>query len=350
MSRSAHLVGKLWNRSKSLRSQPEGFLEDALAAVMEAPGVWQAIRSSFDWPMPDETPKVSTQDHVEGGISDIRLSWETGQQLVIELKVWNPPSESQLQQYSDENVYLAAFAAFPASYALPRCFGAITWGRLTQVEMINTPLEWRQLVGLIHQMGVAVPRLELPALSGLIPTWGAWQALEKWIRPAAESLAASSTAAGLPCVCTEKQKGSQKLDESNGRFAAWVWPPPWRNGLGFFVGMFIGRDGDPVLVPGLPDLVLAFHLDPASREAEALLANETISESVSDWQAGNTSGEARELRPHKWELLRIRQSTLILLSQKDQGKFIQEWSQAAFQGFVDAGLVNAVVQASKPSE
>ena len=106
MSRADHLPAKLYARARSGGGivQHEGFLEDALAAALEEPGVWAAIRAAHpDWgalPASDPDKPVITQLVAGEGRADIHLTWTTGERLVIELKPWVPPTAAQLERYA----------------------------------------------------------------------------------------------------------------------------------------------------------------------------------------------------------------------------------------------------------
>jgi hypothetical protein len=103
------LLAQLWRRTQSTQSQPEGWLEDALAVALQHSAVWPwlqcklNLRGSF----PASPPTVTRQDWLAEGRTDIQLSWPGGTKLIFELKVGEPPSKSQLERYATEGSVLA---------------------------------------------------------------------------------------------------------------------------------------------------------------------------------------------------------------------------------------------------
>lgn len=69
MPRSDRILANIWNRVEGGRLQTEGVLEDALAATLEAPGVWNNLHRHLELSsdVPHESPEVSTQEAIEEG-------------------------------------------------------------------------------------------------------------------------------------------------------------------------------------------------------------------------------------------------------------------------------------------
>lgn len=115
MHRAEHLLAKLWNRVQGGMLQKEGVLEDALAAALEAPGVWEKLHGHLKLPseIPSVLPRVSTQEIVEEGRTDITLRWSNGYSLVLELKIDDPPGKDQIVRYLRSDSDVIAIARLP---------------------------------------------------------------------------------------------------------------------------------------------------------------------------------------------------------------------------------------------
>ena len=209
MSRADHLAAKLYARARGGIVAHEGFLEDVLAAALEEPGVWAAIRRAHHvWtvlPEADPLTPVVTQLVSDDGRADVHLRWASGEQLVIELKPWAPPSAEQLARYVSGHpaALVTAIARWSVAYALDRVLPMTTWGELRAVTWPEEPPVWRQLRHLIDAVGAAMPNLDPPALAALVPAWDAFDRVLDWLGPAATAVHQRLTRAGVPWVLKE---------------------------------------------------------------------------------------------------------------------------------------------------
>lgn len=338
-NRSEHLLERAWRRSQHDHVEPEGFLEDALAAALEIPDVWRMLQQDLGWNLPDRPPLVTTQDSVGEKRSDIRLTWSkepVRTEVVLELKAWNPPTSDQLARYCEDGaVRVASISSVACRFSAKWFLGSITWAELRQIHWPDAPLQWKQLMALIDVMGVAVPPLDRRCFESLGLTLHAWGNIEGWVRAGTKHAAAVLTQASS--VAWGTPTGNREMDRSWQRFAAWTWPGRWaQDSFSIYTGLFFGRPaghGHPdryCLIEGLPDLVVSTHLSPTSPRAETLAANSVYQQAVSRW-LNRKGGPIREFCPSAHEFLAARVSSSILLDQADQRK--------AFLAFVDTCLM-----------
>lgn len=107
---------------------------------------------------------------------------------------------------------------------------------------------------------------------------------------------------------------------------------------------------DPVLEPGLPDLMLAFHVDPASRRGTLFREDPELQKSVKQWASRAAVGDAiREPRldGHEWEILRFRQSARIVSEAPDPGKMVVDWMRARTQEWIEDRVVQRITKLAK---
>lgn len=341
MSRAAYLPARLYRRATSAIVQREGFLEDALAAALEYPETWTRLRRLAGWSdLPDGPPEsVTTQEPVPAGRTDIPLRWANGLALVIELKAWGSlPTDAKLAHYGATGHRVTVIAPHPTVYP-PPTLPMLTWARLRALRWPNAPLVWEQLCHLIDTVGVAVPRLEMPAIVGLEPTWNAWDVLESWARPAVEAVQKQLTDAGWPCVLKEGRR-EERVEDDHRRFGFWTWPVPWTEGeyLGTFSGIFRGREGRDVLVPGVPDLRFMIHVNP-NHTTSAALRNDPIFVAAAEAWGKSSDGITRQYDPEGWYLLDARQSLVALALAEDQALAFRAWMQARATEMIDAGII-----------
>jgi hypothetical protein len=337
--RAARLVAWSYRQVASGNTRLEAFLEEALAAALEAPGFWPRLVALLGWvdAVPSALPAVTTQDVIATGRTDIRLSWGK-RSLVLELKVGEAPSAGQIGRYFDAGVDVAAIAKFPARPPVQpptgsRFLGVITWHRIHSLHWPDAPLEVRQLKALLEAAEVVVPFVNLDALQGMVRSRDAWDAVDRWARVGMGRVARTlSQGRGVSWVAKE---GSRKgaVDDGYQRFVHWIWMPPWLDaeGLGLYGGLFLGRPGEPTLVEGLPDLVLALHLNPAGKLAPALAQMpswESVPRNRTRRQQQQQDGVLRELRPGSWELVRDRAAGILLLTSDNQEQALGDWFEA----------------------
>ncbi|MEO7328611.1 MAG: hypothetical protein ABI193_08540 [Minicystis sp.] len=347
MSRSAHLAARHYRRASTKTIQTEGFLEDALAAALEDPEVWPRLQKLGGWTdLPEEAPSnVDTQETLPEGRADITLRWPNGASLVIELKAWDAlPTLDTLERYAAPGHRVTVIAPHTTIYPA-KVLPMLTWARLHALSWPGAPLVWEQLRHLIEATGVAVSKLDMPAIMGLVPTWSARAVLEDWTRPAVAAVGVKLTQAGWPCVIKEGAKG-ERPEEANGRFGLWAWPKPWTGEecFGVFCGVYVGKDNRAVLVPGVPDLRLMVHVNPKHATAIALRRDAIFAAAVQTWE-GTHGGVTRQHDPESWSLLDVRAPLFSLVNAGDQKSAFQEWMLARVVELADLGIIGRLAAA-----
>ena len=140
MSRAEALAAALYRRSIKRKREPEGFLEDALAAALEHPEVWPRLRTLAGWSSaPAELPTVNTQRRIGADRSDVWLEWPRLATLVIELKPWHPPADWQLAKYAGLSRMVTAIAGYARPLA-PTALPMVTWRQVRQLRWPDQPL------------------------------------------------------------------------------------------------------------------------------------------------------------------------------------------------------------------
>jgi hypothetical protein len=357
VSRAERLLGRFFHYATHANVPREAFLEASLAAALEHPEVWQRFVAKVSWATLDgwahvaAPPKVDTQEEVTGGRSDITLRWPGHTPVVLELKIHDPPAAEQVETYL-AGAHVAAVAKHVAhlpvrGHATHRWLGVVPWQRFRELDWPDAPLVLRQLHHLIDTLGVAMPRIHLHALSGMLSSWDAWNTFDGWSLHAAHGVIQRWSPAGLMLVSRNKRQ--PPIESKYQRFAYLLWRTPWSWSvqLGAFVGLYMGRPATPTLVEGLPDLFLALHVSPTSAVATALQQDASFATAVTKWLA--RGGEVtREHRPadSKWEFVRARASVLPLLGAPDQQKAFQDWFQARAAELVEDGIIARVAAAA----
>jgi hypothetical protein len=349
MDRREWLLAKSWERARQKVLRTEAFLEDALAAALEVPEFWQRLANECGCTghVPPGQPQISTQDSVDEGRTDIVLEWTTGYRLALELKTTEPPSTRQIERYLRSNVDVLAVAKLPASVnpELPagrRFFGVKTWARIHEIDWEDAPLEVRQLHRLLEVTEVVVPKVSRAALEGLVTSWDIWDSLEAWSRKGLEAAQGALARGGFKCVQQDKARQHVKVDMTYQRLVWWMWPSPWQDdSLAIYAGLYVGRDDDPLLAAPMPDLVLALHLDPASRRGMRLRDDATWTEAAKRWSSRALDQSSRDFDPgpESWEILRCRASAQELVDADDPGAHMVHWMEARAQEWVDDGIV-----------
>lgn len=349
------ILARAWKRAQSGQVQTEGFLEDALAAALEEPSIWRQLRTHLGWDeaVPEQAPRVTRQDQApaEKGRTDIRLGWPGRRPLVLELKIYTPPSAKQIQRYLDSGADVAALAGIPAQLAVQvpagqQFLGVIPWCRIRELSMVGVPLSLRQLHHLLDATGVVVPYMSAQVLTGMHASWDAWGAFNDWCFKALESVQKLFWDQGFHCVWKDKKLG--KIDESYRRFVWWMWPRPWRDSFAVIIGLNFGQDSRPLLVAGMPDLYFALHLNPDSARGQKLRADIKWQAAIQSWQARAAVGSLVREGPAKvWDLLRARASTSELLHEPDQGAALQTWMKQRAEEWITDGIVTCLAQLSQ---
>ncbi len=342
VSHAARLAARLYRRATSGNVPHEGFLEDALVAALEHPDVWPQLRRLAGWFELPETPQesVTSQEPVQGGRTDVLLRWASGESLVIELKAWAPPPDvATLATYSSPGHRVTVIAPHPTVYPAP-VLPMLTWARLRALPWPDPPLIWEQLCHLMEAVGVVMPRLELPAIVGLLPTWTAWDLLDGWTRPAVEEVARLLSDAGWSCVVKEGKR-EEPVEDNHQRYGLWAWPTPRRDDewLGVFCGIYRGNDRRDVLVPGVPDLRLMVHVNPEHATSIALRSDPVFVAAAKTW-AVPSGGVTRQYDPKSWVLLDARESLVVLAPAEDQPRAFRDWMLARARELVASGLVS----------
>jgi hypothetical protein len=355
--RAERLLARAWRRAKGRTVSTEGFLEDALAAALEAPTIWPALVAYLGWAsrgLPAASPRVRTQRAGDFGRTDIELDWP-GQDvatLVMELKVQAPPSVEQVAAYigRDDDVRLAGIAAWsneaelraalPADQAA-RLLGVVTWTRLRAFAPADPPLILRQLHHLIDALEVAMPRIERQELASLVGSLPAWRACDAWIPLALAAVRADCRAAGLPVAAV----GGPEFD--GGWYAGWLDLTFAAGATGrLWVGLILEPDDFPPLDPGLPDLALHLEVDARLPFWQVLAEDAILDARLREWGAVAPAAEARSYsrQPGEWAVLTTRAPGGALLAQADQRAWLVAWMQAALVDWVAHGILARIVE------
>lgn len=362
MPRAEELVATSWKRALHGNLQKEGFLEDALAAALEAPGVWERLHAHLKLSndVPSTLPVVSTQDVVEEGRTDICLRWPSGYRLTLELKIDNQPGKEQVERYQRSGSDVITVARLPGHIDAPesnghKFFGSFTWSYLRKLDWANAPLEWRQFLRLLDATEVVVKNVDRAELEGIVGSWDTWDTLQEWSQKGMEAVHLVLQNAGLDWVYKEKKRQRVRVDMTHQRLVWWMWPPPWNDdSLAIYAGFFMGRnkegEQDPVLERGLPDLMLAFHIDPNSPRGKLMRKDSALQTAIARWTSRVAfGGERREPRldGHEWEVLRCRQTARLITEAPDPGVKTVEWMRDRALEWVEDGIVQRITELAK---
>jgi hypothetical protein len=340
-------LAKVWKAARGAHEQPEACLEAALAAALECPSVLRRIAEAAGWALPLGAYVVSTQDVVAEGRTDITLAWP-GYRLVLELKVGDPPAAEQVEKYLIEGADVVAVARstrrIDPARGTGRFLGVVTWRSLRDLDVTDAPLAFHQLHHLIDAMEVAVPNITLGGMVGLSSSWDAWQQLRGWSIAAADDVADDFRAAGHAWVGRHRPKGPHSFEENNKRYAAGLWPPPLRaDYLKVLLGIFVGREQDPTLVEGVPDLLFFLHVDPRGRLGRELRADSVFCAAAETWRKRDQPSHRtrREFLPGEdnWEIMRARVSGLELLQEKNQELYVKDWLKTRGREWIEDGVL-----------
>jgi hypothetical protein len=259
-----------------------------------------------------------------------------------------PPSEAQIRAYLETGADVLAIAKYPGwidvGVEAGGVFrGFVTWARIRAIDWAEAPLVWRQLCSLIDVLEVAVQRVTLTGLQGIVDGWDARATIEAITYPAIERLSAQLTRAGLPCVLKDTPRGQVKFEVAYGRMAWWTWPASWdAEAFGIYAGLLVTNRIMPPLVSGAPDLILGLHLKPDSPFGAAVREDENLRLATDRWCARGAPDDVRRERAahaHEWTLLRARASSLVVLQAEDQAARITEWMSKRAQEWIDDGVV-----------
>lgn len=351
-------MAEAWRLARGEQVREEAVLELGLAATLECLGAWPRLVEALGWAgLPSTPPAVSVQDVVEGGRTDITLAWPSAPKLVLELKVWEPPTSEQIDCYLRAGLDVAAVAAHHGVIEVTpppgrRFWGVATWRQIhaSISSWDRAPLEARQFVVLLERLGVVTPRLMLPALQGVVASWDAWATLEDWVHRATNDVGAVLTKAGFPCVRKDGARDWVRIDErrEHRRFVGWTWPSPWRDDeqFGVCVGLRMGTPSLPTLDEGVPDVMVCLHVDPRSAVGRGLREDAPLGAAALRWRGRAPLVQlVREWEPLStvWSVLRARASAAELLEAEDQGAHLAAWARDRAQEWVEDGVVDRVV-------
>jgi hypothetical protein len=163
----------------------------------------------------------------------------------------------------------------------------------------------------------------------------------RWSSTAADAAIPIFREAGLHCVRKEKKRERIKVDTNYRRLAHWFWPPPWRaDSLGVFAGMFMGRPGSDVIVEGVPDVILAVHVDPDMPLGRRVRQDPAFVGAVEKWK-GRAGSVLREHSPadSEWEFLRARESSLEMIRVADGGNALIQWVELRAKEWGSDGII-----------
>lgn len=354
VSRSDQLVAKLYNRARAGGAMVahEGFLEDALVAALELPGVWARVRAAHAaWErLPSADPSaVVTQLVSTEGRADIHLRWGLDAELVIELKPWAPPSAEQMGQYvkGHPGALVTAVAQWRADYPGDRVLPMTTWGALRALSWDGEPPAWRQLRHLVDAVGAAMPNLDPSAVRALVPAWDAFDRVTDWLAPAAAAVQRRLAKAGALWVLREDGQ-REKVQRAHRRLGRFIWPAPFVEGenFGLFIGLFAGNKSRDVLTAGVPDLRFMVNLNHEGARAKALWHDGPFQDAVRRWEL-RQDDVVREASSTWWFLVDARQPLDCLLDETDQADAFKRWMLARTWEIVDDGILARLV-AVKP--
>jgi hypothetical protein len=358
MTLAETILARAWRRAQSRNLQKEGFLEDGLAAALEAPGVWERLVAHLGWSgiVSSVQPEVTSQDCFEEGRTDILLTWENGYRLALELKVNEPPSQRQIKLYLQSGVDVVAISRNSASIEVEeptgrRFLGVVPWSRIRELTWEGAPLPLTQLHHLLDVTEVAMPRITEQALTGLLASWNIWNALESWSFKGMEAVQTTLKKGEFICAFQGKKGEHVKVDVTHQRLVWWIFPLPWRSdALAVYGGLFMGRPGDPVSASGFPDLHLALHVQPDSHRGLLLRKDETLKRAVEKWKSRAEPLDCkREFRsePGAWEPLRCRSSSKsVAQHESDQGLTMITWMEERAKEWVEDGIAGRLAELS----
>ena len=185
-------------------------------------------------------------------------------------------------------------------------------------------------------------------LAAVFASWDTWAVLEEWATAGAEAACRALSRDGVSWVTKEGRR--TKTFHAYQHYSRWMWTTPWR-GDGFsptgLCGFFIGRPPRaPVLVEGIPDLVLALRANPEGDVGRRLRTDPRWAEVCRAWREGSTAEVLREVSPadSAWEIVRVRSSARTLLHAPNPDAAFVEWASARARELVDSGVAGALAE------
>ena len=333
------LLGDIWRRAGG--GQPETCIELALLRVLQSEDGWLLLRDRLKVAgVPKAVPTVTRQDSTENGRSDLKLSWsERSRPVVLELKVWDPPSSEQVDQYLADQSDVVGIAAYPGS-TVPRelngatFFGVVSWAGVTYLGAGKTK-ELEQLRGLCEEIGVVGGRIDEAALLGMVASWDVWESLAKPIWSAASET--SSIWSKVDSNWTHKNSKKPAISKAWGRYQHWLWNQPLGSS-DVEAWAYTGIQGKGSVDGVGPDLVLAIQLAPAHPCREIRELNEALGV----WK--NDQSTSRQIQSdfsnQSWVLAQVRTPAIPLLtSARDQGHALVSWIEMQARDLVKQGVI-----------
>jgi hypothetical protein len=349
-------LASVWRSASARHLQTEACLEAGLVGALEIPEVLRRLADHLNWSLPEGQPIISRQDVVRTGRTDVTLTWSDGRrakrpyQLVLELKVGDPPDDAQIRKYLRDGKDVAAVARFVRPISIPdidghRMLGVVPWRRIRNLSWDGAPLPLVQLHHLLDATGAAVPNITLPGLTGFMSSWSAWEIFHEWSVQAASAVAEDFGKANYRWVSKKGKKGRRSFDSHHERYVARLWSPPARaDWLYVFMGLFVGREGDPVLVEGVPDLFFALQVDPTKAMGRRLQQDGNLKAAVDRWTSRDDLVR-REFWPGEWEVLRARASAVDLVKTTEQETKFAEWMRVRAQEWIDDEILDCIQKA-----
>lgn len=351
MSWSDRTIAKIWRKAGG--GQPEGCLEYALLSVLETPGGWHLIRERLGvGGLPADVPYVVRQTTRGDSRSDITLKWSSrARPLVLELKVWEPPSGSQVDKYLRQGCDVVSVAAFPGRTKPRRLgqatyFGVVSWrGVVARAE--SEPLVLAQLRGLAEEVGVSGRPITKQGLVGMVDSWGVWEAMEPILWGGTKR--AQSLLHGADPYWRHKRSRKPKVSRAWGRFQFWLWNVPGEAGT-VEAWAYCGLQMTETLATG-PDLVFAIQVDPGHR----CRTNVGLLEAVQAWRAGEpAAGGARrrqaDISAQSWVLVESRRPAVAALAEvEDPGAGFVAWVEEEVNALIADDVVVRLAAALQPN-
>jgi len=288
------------------------------------------------------------------------LRWSNEYALNLELKAGDPPGKEQIERYLRSGIDVLAIARLPGHANVEpikerKYLGVETWSHIRNLEWTEAPLEWRQFLHLLDATGVVVKNVDCVELEGIVRSWNAWDKLEAWSRQGAAAVEELFKTKDLPWASRSRKGERMSVDTSHERIVWWISHVPWQDdALAIYSGLFVGRvrDAKPdrVTDSSLPDLMLAFHVNPASERGKRIRSDPKLQNALAKWTGRNAEVGARReprLDGSTWEIIRCRESSRILAAAPDPGTTLVKWMEDRAKELLDDKIVQRITEIAK---